>query len=71
MMLAISKESVLSLFRKESCIDLRKLAAHHGVDATNVVLSTVISDLERNGKIRRIGGKGHRATFALSTFEGG
>lgn len=66
----ISKESVLLEFRKEPCLDLRHLAVQHGVNAANELLSRAISDLERNGKIRRIGGKGRHASFVLATFEG-
>lgn len=69
-MAAISKESVLKLFRNESCLDLRKLAARHSVDTGDAVLTMVVGDLERNGKICRIGGTGRRVVFVLATFEG-
>jgi len=67
----ISSESVLSVFRQRACLDLRKLAAALGVDAANAMLRMVIENLERNGKIRRIGsGKGRHTLFVLATFEG-
>ncbi|MBZ0131656.1 MAG: hypothetical protein K8F53_03505 [Rhodocyclaceae bacterium] len=69
-MATISKESILKLFRKESCLDLRKLAARHSVDTDDAMLTKVVGNLERNGKIRRIGGIGRRAAFVLATFEG-
>jgi len=56
-------------FRQESCLDVRKLAALHGVDAGNEKLCRTILDLERDGKIRRIRGKGRNASFVLATFE--
>lgn len=65
----ISTESVLSKFRKELCLDLRQLAARHGVDAANEALSRIVSDLKRKGRIHRIGGQGRRASYVLATFE--
>lgn len=67
---SISNESVLNAFRQSACLDLRKLAVQLGVDTANTVLTMVIGNLERNGKIRRIGGKGRHALFVLATFEG-
>lgn len=69
-MATISKESVLKLFREESCLDLRKLAARYSVDTGDAMLTMVVGNLERNGKIRRIGGTGRRVAFVLATFEG-
>ena len=66
----ISKESVLSKLHQESCLDLRQLAAHHGVDAANEALFKAIADLRRRGKITRIGGHGSRTLYVASTFEG-
>jgi hypothetical protein len=66
----ISKESVLSKLREESCLDLRQLAALHGVDAANESLFKAIADLRRRGKITRIGGRGSRTSFVAGTFEG-
>lgn len=68
--LRISKEAVLKVFRQQSCLDLRKLAARLGVGAGNAILSMVIGDLARRGQIRRLGGKGRHAIFILATFEG-
>lgn len=67
---SISSESVLNAFRQNACLDLRKLAVQLGVDTANAVLTMVIGNLERSGKIRRIGGKGRHAWFVLATFEG-
>lgn len=67
---SISNDSVLKVLRRDACLDLRKLAVQLGVDTTNVMLMMVIGNLERNGKIRRIGGKGRHALFVLATFEG-
>lgn len=66
----ISTDSVLKIFRQDALLDLRKLAVQLGVDTANVMLATVIGDLQRNGKIRRIGGKGRHTLFVLATFEG-
>ena len=65
----ISKESVLSKFREESCLDLRQLAARHGVDASNEALYTAVGDLKRTGKIQRLSGQGRRTLFVLASFE--
>ena len=67
---SISNESVLNVFRQNAFIDLRKLAVKLGVDTLNAALAMVVGKLERNGKIRRIGGKGRHALFVLATFEG-
>lgn len=66
----MSAESVLSMFRHDGCVDLRKLAGQLGVDAANSALAMIVRNLERNRKIRRIGGKGRHAVFVLTTFEG-
>lgn len=65
----ISNESVLKVFRQFACLDLRKLAVALGVDTTNAMLRMAIEELKRNGKIRRIGGKGRHTLFVLATFE--
>lgn len=67
----ISRESVLKVFRRFACLDLRKLAVELGVDTANAMLRIAVGDLERNGKIRRIGGgRGRHTLFVLATFEG-
>lgn len=67
---SISSESVLSVFRRFACLDLRKLAVELGVDTANAMLRTAVGDLERNGKIRHIGGgRGRHSLFVLATFE--
>ncbi|CAB1368780.1 hypothetical protein [Denitratisoma oestradiolicum] len=66
----ISSESVLKLFRQDTFLDLRKLAVRLGVDTANSMLTAVIGNLQRNGKIRRIGGKGRHTLYVLATFEG-
>lgn len=65
----VSTKSVLSKLHKQSCLDLRQLAALHGVDAADETLSRAVADLRRRGKIARIGGRGARASFVLATFE--
>ena len=65
----VSKESVLSKFREESCLDLRQLAARHAVDASNEALYAVLGDLRRTGRIQRVGGQGRRTSFVLASFE--
>ena len=67
---SISSDSVLKLFRQHALLDLRKLAFRLGVDSANAMLTAVIGNLRRNGKIRRIGGKGRHTLFVLATFEG-
>ncbi len=67
---SISNDSVLNVFRQNACVDLRRLAAQLGVEATNAALAMVVGTLERNRKIRRIGGKGRHTTFVLATYEG-
>lgn len=67
----VSSESVLRVFRRFACLDLRKLAVELGVDTANAMLRMVVGNLERNGKIRRIGGgRGRHTLFVLATFEG-
>lgn len=67
----VSSESVLKVFRRFACLELRKLAVELGVDAANAMLRMAIGDLERNGKIRRIGSsRGRHTLFVLATFEG-
>ena len=67
---SISNESVLNVFRQNAFLDLRKLAVKLGVDTLNAALAMAVGNLERNGKIRRIGGKGRHTLFVLATFEG-
>ena len=66
----MSVESVLSIFRHDGCVDLRKLAGQLGVDVADSALAIIVRNLEQNGKIRRIGGKGRHTLFVLATFEG-
>jgi hypothetical protein len=66
---SISPDSVLKLFQKNVFLDLRKLAFQLGVDTANSMLAAVIGNLQRNKKIRRIGGKGRHTRFVLTTFE--
>jgi|APLak6261702949_1056265.scaffolds.fasta_scaffold05366_4 hypothetical protein len=66
---SISPDSVLKLFRQNAFLDLRKLAFQLGVDTASSMLTAVIGNLQRNGKIRRIGGKGRHTMFVLATFE--
>jgi len=67
----VSSESVLRVFRRFACLDLRKLAVELGVDTANAMLRMVVGNLELNGKIRRIGGgRGRHTLFVLATFEG-
>jgi hypothetical protein len=67
---SISPDSVLKLFRQNTFLDLRKLAFQLGVDTANSMLAAVIGNLQRTGKIRRIGGKGRHTRFVLATFDG-
>lgn len=60
----------MNVLRQDGCLDVRKLAGQLGVDTTDVRLMMIIGDLERNRKIRRIGGKGRHTLFVLATFEG-
>ena len=66
---AISTASVLSKLQQRACLDLRQLAALHGVDAANATLTKAVAELKRRGKIARIGGQGQRSLFVLATFE--
>jgi len=68
-MTAVSKESILSKLHKQPCLDLRRLAALHDVDAANETLTKAVADLRWRGKISRIGGQGQRTSFVLATFE--
>lgn len=47
----------------------RNLDAKLSVDTADVVLKMVIGNVERGGKIRRIGGKGRRISLVLATVE--
>lgn len=64
-----SAESVLSLFRQEPCLDVRRLAYRLGLSTADAVLMATLRQLQRRGKISRIGGKGRHTQFALTTFE--
>lgn len=64
-----STESVLSLFRQEPCLDLRRLAFRLGLSTADAVLMATLRHLQRSGKISRIGGRGRHTQFALATFE--
>lgn len=68
-MAAVSTESILSKLHQKPCLDLRQLAALHGVDAADEALAKAVADLRRRGKISRIGGQGQRRSFVLATFE--
>ena len=68
-MAAISSASILSKLHQKACLDLRQLAALHGVDAANATLTKAVAELKRRGKIARIGGQGPRRLFVLATFE--
>ena len=68
-MAAISTASVLSKLQQQACLDLRQLAALHGVDAANAMLTKAVAELKRRGKIARICGQGQRRLFVLATFE--
>ena len=67
--IGISNDTVLDVFRQESCLDMRKLAGQLNVDSGDATLAMVIEKLRRSGKLRRIGGKGRHTLFVLSTFE--
>lgn len=59
------------MFRRFACLDLRKLAVELNVDTANAMFRMAVGDLERNGKIRRLGGgRGRHTLFVLATFEG-
>lgn len=66
----ICAASILHKLHQEACLDLRQLAAVHGVSSDDPMLFKMLRDLERRGKIRRIGGgKGRRTSFVLSSFD--
>ena len=65
----ISKASVLTKLCAASCLDLRQLAALHGVDAANETLFKTVAELRRQGQITRVGGRGARTSFVAATFE--
>ncbi|MBS1198374.1 MAG: hypothetical protein H6R18_2159 [Proteobacteria bacterium] len=67
--LKISQKTVLSEFHKNSCLELRQLAAYHNTDAANDSLCQALNALERDGKIIRLSGKGRRKLYVLATFE--
>lgn len=68
-MSAIPRASILGAFAQDPCLELRQLASRHGVsiDCHNLLAS--LSSLERDGCVKRLGGKRHRAVFVLSSFE--
>lgn len=68
-MSTISRASILGAFAHDPCLELRHLASRHGVsiDCQNLLAS--LSTLERDGCVKRLGGKGRRAVFVLSSFD--
>lgn len=66
----ISTASILHRLHRDVCLDLRQLAALHHVASDDPMLFKTLHNLERAGKIRRIGGgKGKRTSFVLSSFD--
>lgn len=60
---------ILDALRKDTCLDLRRVSARLGVDASSADLSRTLNELRRRGQIRHVGGKGRRTMFILATFE--
>lgn len=67
--MAISEHSVLRRLHQESCLDLRQLAALHGVGSGNEALARAVAGFRRRGKIAWIGGRGARRSFVPASFE--
>ena len=65
----VSRQSILSKLRLHFCLNLRQLAALHGVDTANESLVTAVADLKRNGHIQPTGGQGRHTSFVLATFD--
>jgi len=65
----VSPNSILRKLRLHACLNVRKLAALHGVDATSEALAAAVADLKRRGRIRSTGCRGRHAAFVLATFD--
>lgn len=65
----VSIPSILAAFSAEPCLELRQIAATHGVAIDCQELSSTLSVLEKDGRLCRLGGKGHRTVFIRSSFE--
>lgn len=68
-MSTISRASILGVFAHDPCLELRQIASRHGVSINCHDLLASLSSLEREGCVKRLGGKGHRAVFILSSFD--
>ena len=67
--LRISSKTVMSGLHKNTCLELRQLAAYCNTDAANDSLCQTLNALERDGKILRLSGKGRHKLYVLATFE--
>lgn len=65
----VTSKSIMGKLQLHSCLNLRQLAALHGVDAGNDVLVAAVADLKREGRIRPTGGQGRHTSFVLATFD--
>lgn len=65
----VTSKSIMGKLQLHSCLNLRQLAALHGVDAANDALVTAVADLKRNGRIRPIGRQSQHTSFVLATFD--
>ena len=63
----ISSKSIMGKLQIHSCLNLRQLAALHGVDAANEALVTAVADLKRKHYIRPTGGQGRHTSFVIPT----
>lgn len=66
---SLSKRNILEKFHENYCLDVRHLAGLCGVEADEAVLWRMLHDLAGEGRIRRIGGRGRRTSFMVSSFE--
>jgi len=65
----VSPQSILRKLHQHTCLNVRKLAALHGVDASSEALAAAIADLNRRGRIHSTGCRSRHAAFVLATFD--
>ena len=66
----ISGQTVLGAFGNASCLGRRQLATLLGIDGDDPLLARLLGELQRQGHIVRVRGKGRQASYLLATFEG-
>ena len=65
----VTSKSIMGKLQLHSCLNLRQLAALHGVNVADKGLVTAVAHLKRKGCIRPTGSLGRHVSFVLATFD--